>query len=194
METLQRDGMPTPVALALAFAVGLGIVASTVMLTGRTYKPSVLRFIRAIPVSAQGGVAGRSAALGLPRAPRSEVVAELKKAIEDMLAARMSMDIGLPGNRLVETAGQLGILAKDEIADLSRLMGDLRKLEEALAGGGRSGEWAGRLPILGAWRAGKGVRTADIETVSVRVQAMLRHLSEDLRSPADTGPRAPAAP
>jgi hypothetical protein len=123
--------------------------------------------VRPIAVSTQGGFAGRAAALGKPNAPRAEVVLELKRALEDALGARMPMDHGSPAARLVESARHLGLLRPDELAELPRLLDDLRRLEAALVAA----------DPRRAQRQARRIRQADLLAVSVRVQAMLQAIA-----------------
>jgi hypothetical protein len=184
LETLRREGMPPLVALVLAVLVGVGIVAWTTARAGRTYRPTVLRFVRPIPVSTQGGVAGRAAALALPRAPRAEVVIELKRALEEALAARIPLEMASPAARLVDSARQVQLLGPDELGELGRLMGDLRDMESAL----------GSVDPALANRPARRVRTSDLLHLATRVQAMLAVLASAPEGHAGSPQGAAQAP
>ncbi len=168
LETLQHDGMPAPAMLVLAVVVTLGLIAWTMANAGRTYRPTVLRFVRPIPVSMQGGAAGRAAALGRPNGPRGEAVLEMRRALEEALAARISIEGGPPAARLVEGVRQSGLLGPDDLEELRRLLGELRQMEAALA------HEAPRR----AWRLTRRVRLREITGVSKRVQGLFRALSK----------------
>jgi hypothetical protein len=174
LETLQREGMPPPVALVMAVLVGAGIVGWTTLRAGRPYRPTPLRFVRKVPLSVQGGVAGRAAALAKPRAPRAEVVLELKRALEDALAQRVPLEPGSPAARLVDSARDLGLLGPDELGELTRLLADLRRLESVLVAADPAK----------AIRQAIRVPSSELHAVSTRVQAMLRALAQDRTSPA----------
>jgi hypothetical protein len=184
LETLRREGMPPVVALVLAVLLGVGIVAWTTARAGRTYRPTVLRFVRPIPLSTQGGVAGRAAALGLPRAPRAEVVIELKRALEDALAARIPLEMASPAARLVDSARQMQLLGPDELGELGRLMGDLRQMETAL----------GSVDPERASRLARRVRTSDLLHLATRVQAMLASLGKIQEGHGGSPQRAAQSP
>jgi hypothetical protein len=184
LETLRREGMPPLVALVLALLVGVGIVAWTTARAGRTYRPTVLRFIRPIPLSTQGGVAGRAASLGLPRAPRAEVVVELKRALEDALAARIPLEMASPAARLVDSARQIELLGPDELAELGRLMADLRNMETALVS----------VDPARASRLARRVRTSDVLHLATRVQAMLAALGKIQEGHAGSPQRVAQSP
>jgi hypothetical protein len=184
LETLRRDGMPPPVAFVIAVCVGLGILAYTMARSGRTYRPTLLRFVRPIPVSTQGGFAGRAAALGQPRAPRAQAVIELKRALEEAVAVRMPIEMALPAARLVDTARQLDLLGPDELGELGRLLGELRQMESAV----------GDSNPERAWRPARRVRLARVVDLSTRVQAMLRALAKKGDERSGGPPREPQGP
>src|ERR1700729_2136895 len=70
---------PPTAAYGVAVGVGLGIILWASSRAGRTYKESLPRFVRPIPVAQQGGFAGKTALL-VSGSPRLALV-ELRHAL-----------------------------------------------------------------------------------------------------------------
>jgi hypothetical protein len=140
IETLRHEGMPPLAAYALALAMGLGVAAWMSTRVGRTHRSVSPRFVRPIPAAAQGGVAGHAAVLGSPGTSRVLAMLELKSALEEQLATRLGLDRAPPPDELVAKVRSAGLLDDDQARDLSRLLGELGRVEASFAGlGGQGG-------------------------------------------------------
>ncbi len=128
VETLRR-GVPPLAAYLVALLVGLGVVVWTSRRAGRTHKASNPRFVRAIPIRDQGGVAGHAALLVAPGAPLASAAAELRSALEEEVAARLGLDRPAPHEELVVKARAAGLVAPAEAPILARLLDDLSRFE-----------------------------------------------------------------
>jgi hypothetical protein len=76
----------------LAALLGLGVVVWIGSRAGRTYRIVEPRLLRRVPLLAQGGSAGRAAALGARHAPRDRALLEIGKALEEDLALALGLD------------------------------------------------------------------------------------------------------
>ena len=133
IESVRREGMPPFAAYLAAVAVGIGIILWTGKYAGRTHKHVVPRFVRAVPVVAQGGIAGHAAVLGAPATSRALAILELKSALEEELATRLGVDFVLPPDRLVERVRAEHLLDDEGLAALSRLLASMVRVETRLA-------------------------------------------------------------
>ncbi len=120
--SIRKDGAPPWLAYAVAVAVGLGLVMWVGTNAGRPHKAVAPRFTRAIPLAAQGGVAGHAAVVAAKGTARALALLELKGALEDELAGLMGMaEVPAPGTLLGEVAkGRL--LDGEGLAALKALM------------------------------------------------------------------------
>jgi hypothetical protein len=76
----------------LAALLGLGVVLWVGSRAGRPYKIAEPRLSRAVPLLAQGGSAGRAAALGARGATRDRAMLEIGKALEENLTLVLGLD------------------------------------------------------------------------------------------------------
>jgi hypothetical protein len=119
----RESGFPWWAHLVIAALVLFAVAIWVARASAKPYRSPVPRYARAVPLVAQGGVAGRFAMLVAPSSPRSLAVLELKSAMFEGVAARLGLDAEPSGERLVELAR--GRLRLDDDA--------LRRLQEALA-------------------------------------------------------------
>ena len=132
-----RHGMPPSASYLAAVLMGLSVVLWTGARAGRTHKPKVPRFIRAIPVAVQGGIAGRAASLCAPGASRVAALLELKNALEEQLVVRLALERPAPPGELVAKARARGLLGEAGAQELSALFARLTALEVMALRGGR---------------------------------------------------------
>jgi hypothetical protein len=170
LETLRRDGMPPLAAYLVALAVALGVVAWTSTRAGKTHKPSTPRFVRPVPVVAQGGVAGHAATIGAPGTARLLAMLELKSALEEQLAARLDLARAPSHEELVARVRAAGLLDEANVGELSRTLASLMRIEATFMT--RRGAHAAR------------VRDADVVAMASRVRGLL-----DLVPPVGSAPR-----
>lgn len=119
-----RQGLPPTAAYGVAVGVGLGIILWASSRAGRTYKESVPRFVRPIPVAKQGGFAGKTASLSAG-SPRIAIV-ELRRALEEQIGIRLGLDRPAPHRELVARARARGMLGESDAKDLDRIFAALR--------------------------------------------------------------------
>jgi hypothetical protein len=166
LEALRHDGMSPAAAYLAALAVGLGVVVWTSIRVGRTHRALPPRFARGVPAAAQGGVAGHAAVLGAPDTSRVLAMLELKSALEEQLATRLGLDRAPPHDELVAKVRASGLLDEDHARSLSRLLGDLGRVEAFFARLERSPGPLGR------------IRDAQVVAVAARVREMVEHMRD----------------
>ena len=133
LASLRRDGLPPGVSYLAALLVGVGVVVWTSARVGRTHRPSPPRFVRPVPASRQGGIAGHAAALVSAKGARALAMAELKSALEESIATRLGLERSAPRDELVGKALASGLLDGESAHALSSLLAELERVE-ALAG------------------------------------------------------------
>jgi hypothetical protein len=163
LETLRHDGMPPLAAYLVALAVGLGVVAWTSARAGRPHKPVIPRFVRLLPLAAQGGVAGHAAILGAPATSRVLAMLEMKSALEEELATRLGLDAPPPHVELVVRLRAARILDESHLAALGQLLADLARIESLL--------------VVRKRAAVERLRDADVLAVAARVHELLDALA-----------------
>ncbi len=136
IETLDafKQGLPPTATYIAAVGMGLGIILWASSRAGRTYKESVPRFVRPIPVAAQGGFAGKMASL-VSRSPRPALV-ELRRALEEQIGIRLGLDRPASHRELVARLRARGMLGVSVAQDLDLIFATLR-----LAGDAPKGQW-----------------------------------------------------
>jgi len=122
LESVRRDGLPAALAYALAVALGLALVVWVGSRAGRLHKPATPRFVRSVPTVAQGGVAGHAAVIGAPQTSRVLAVLELKSALEEQLTSILGAGKVPPHTELLEQVGSRGLLDKEGVVALRRLL------------------------------------------------------------------------
>jgi hypothetical protein len=152
-DALRRDGVPPLAAYLAAVVVGIGVIVWTGKRAGKTHKLTMPRFVRALPVVAQGGIAGHAAVLGAPGTSRALAILELKSALEEELATRLGLDRALPPDQLVERVRAERLLDETSRLALSRLFATMTRVETRLAK-----------------RRGSPVRVRDAEVLAVAAE------------------------
>jgi hypothetical protein len=122
LDVIRKDGLPDPLAWALAGAIGLALIVWVGSRAGRLHKPILPRFIRRIPAVAQGGVAGHAAVIAAPQTSRILAILELKSALEEQLTALMSLDKVPPQQQLLNEIAARGLLDAEGVHTLRRLL------------------------------------------------------------------------
>ena len=131
LEELRTHGLPEPVSIALAAVAAIGVCIWTALAGGQLYVPLAPGYARAVPVSAQGGFAGRFAVLSAPSTDRALVLLELKQTLEASLRQRLSLPSASTAN-LAEAVGQRRLLRPDSARKLEQLLRRLAAAELAL--------------------------------------------------------------
>jgi hypothetical protein len=119
-----KQGLAPKATYFVAVGVGLGVILWASSRAGRTYKESSPRFVRPIPVAAQGGFAGQMASL-LSESPERALV-ELRHALEEQISIRLGLDRPAPDRELVARVRARGMLGESDAADLDRILAKLR--------------------------------------------------------------------
>ena len=133
VEELRQNGAPPPVLYLAAAATGLGVVVWTALRGARMHKPLEPRFVRAVPVAAQGGVAGHAAVLAAPGGSRVLAMLELKSALEEQLAVRLGLDRAPAREQIVAKVRAAGLLAEDDADALASLLAKFARVEQPAA-------------------------------------------------------------
>ncbi len=181
LETLRREGLPPGATYFAALVVGIGVVVWTSTRVGRRHKPASPKFVRAVPATLQGGVAGHAAVLGSPRASRLLAILELKSALEEQLATRLGLEHVPPRDELVAKVRAAGLLDDDRARALSELLGELGRVEARIAHAAAVGRPLERI------RGGDAAGTARVIAVAARI----RRLLDVLENPHDRVARYP---
>jgi hypothetical protein len=129
LSSVRREGFPGWAAYLVAVVVGLGVVIWVGAHAGRVHKPVHPRFTRPIPMSAQGGVAGRAAVLAAPNTSRGLALLELKAAFEEELCALLDLEKKPAQDILLERLAEEKWLDPPDIADLRRLLLRMAEVE-----------------------------------------------------------------
>jgi hypothetical protein len=130
-EELRTHGLPEPLSIALAAAAALSVCIWTALAGGQLYVPLAPGYARPVPVSAQGGFAGRFAVLSAASTDRSLLLLELKQTLEASLRQRLNLPSANPA-ALADAAGQMRLLRPDSARELQRLLRRLGAAELAL--------------------------------------------------------------
>ena len=129
LEEVNREGIPPLAAFLVAASVGLGIVLWVSSRAARTHEPIIPRYTRAVPVAAQGGVAGHAAVIAAPGTTRALAVLELKSALEEELCAKLELDRATTPEILARHAASAGVLSDPSARDLHRLLVRMAEVE-----------------------------------------------------------------
>jgi hypothetical protein len=132
LEALRHEGMSPVPTYVMALLVGIGVLVWTGLRAGKTHTHTSPRFARAVPVVAQGGIAGHAAVLGAPGTSRVLAILELKSALEEELATRLGLDRAPPADQLVARLRAARLLDESGARALSRLLAALARVEAGL--------------------------------------------------------------
>jgi hypothetical protein len=161
LRRLGADGLAGAAGFGLAAMVALGVGLWTTSVASRPYRRRLPSFARAVPLVAQGGLAGRAAVLSAPSTPSALAVLELKAALQEGL----SQELGLAGAtspvQLLEAVKSKDKLDEPRQVALRRVLLEMAEIE-TLVGAGQTTktkkEDVGRIArvvfdVLGAARA-----------------------------------------
>lgn len=131
----RRDGFPGWTHLALAALVALGLAWWVARSSARIYKSPLPRYARALPLIAQGGVAGRFAMLAAPSSPRSLAVLELKSALYEALTFKLGLTSEPAPDALAKMAQRAGSLDVRAYSALKEVLAIMQQVEAAVVAG-----------------------------------------------------------
>jgi hypothetical protein len=140
---VRRDGLPPMALWVLAIVVGLGVILWVGSRAGRPHAPIVPRFVREIPLTAQGGVAGHTAVIAAPGTSRILAMLEVKSSLEDQLCELLSLDKNPGHEELLRAVDRRGLLDPAERRTLRGLLFRLAQVETLVLS--RRGAALGRL-------------------------------------------------
>jgi hypothetical protein len=123
--------LPEPMSIALAAVAAIGVCIWMALAGGQLYVPVAPGYARPVPVSAQGGFAGRFAVLSAASSDRALVLMELKQTLEARLRQRLNLPSADAGS-LVETARQRRVLQPAGAYQLEQLLRRLSAAEVAV--------------------------------------------------------------
>jgi hypothetical protein len=129
LASVRRDGMPPFVAYFLSVSLGLGLVLWTGSRAGKVHGATSPRYTRAIPVAAQGGVAGHAAVVGGDRTSRALALLELKSALEEELTILLGLERVPAADVLVAHVIGSRLLDADAARSLRQLLLRMAKIE-----------------------------------------------------------------
>jgi hypothetical protein len=125
-----RAGNTPPMLLFIfAIAVALGLGGWLFARAGRLHKATTPRFSRAIPLIAQGGVAGHAAVIASKHTSRVLALFELKSALEERLASLLGLEELPPQPTLFTKVEAAGLLTSSELAVMKSVCGRLAEVE-----------------------------------------------------------------
>jgi hypothetical protein len=157
LDELRERGFPWWLHLVVAGIAGLLLLWWAARALVRLYKSRLPRFARAVPLMAQGGVAGRIAVLSAPASPPALALLELRDALTEALAEAFHASSRAPMSQLLEQVRRTRGLS----LDLERRIGDMqtamRAAETAVLAG-----------------TGGRVTRADVERSAATVDEVLR--------------------
>jgi hypothetical protein len=151
----------------VAALVGLAVVVWIGLRAGRTYRIVSPRLTRPIPLYAQGGGAGRAAALIARKSSRELALLEIGKALEEDLSLALGQQRPLSHDALVQRLERARFLSADTLQALRELLSRVAHIE-TLTSAGRGGA-LGRVRDTDVLAAAKVARE-----VSVAVRSSYR--------------------
>ncbi|RLB60215.1 MAG: DUF4350 domain-containing protein, partial [Deltaproteobacteria bacterium] len=135
-EELRDEGFPWWLHVAVAAAVALLVLWWTVRVLGRLYQSRVPRFARAIPLVAQGGVAGRVAVLSSGASPPALALLELRSALAEALAQHLGVSSQTSPAELVQEVKRRDGLSAQLEGRITQMLSSMRAAETAVVAGG----------------------------------------------------------
>ena len=135
LSDLHRTGVPSHVAIAIGALAALGSLLWLALAAARGYRRAPPRFARAVPLVAQGGVAGRAAVLGAPSTHRALALLELKSALEEVVASRLNLELPVSAPTLIDAVRRSGALDDGGIQGLKKLLFTMGMVETSVAAG-----------------------------------------------------------
>jgi hypothetical protein len=131
----RRDGFPGWTHIALAAVAALLLALWVARTTARPYKGPLPRYARAVPLVAQGGVAGRFAVLAAPSSPRSLALLELKSALYEALVHKLALAADPTPDALGNLARKAGSLDDGAYSSLMDVLALMHATEAAVVAG-----------------------------------------------------------
>jgi hypothetical protein len=131
----RRDGFPGWTLVVLAVLAALGIAAWVLRASAKPYKSPLPRYARAVPLVAQGGIAGRFAVIAAPSSPRSLALLELKSALYEALAVKLDLAFEPAPEGLAKIAQNAGSLDESSYSALKDVLALMQQTEASVVAG-----------------------------------------------------------
>ncbi|MET0413655.1 MAG: DUF4350 domain-containing protein [Polyangiaceae bacterium] len=136
-QDLQQRGFPEPVNIALGALAVLGVAGWAGFAGAQLYLRPRPSYARPLPVAAQGGFAGRFAALAARTTDRGLLMFELKRAFEAALRERLGLDLAASSRAIVDAARREGQLSARGLRSMERVLTRLSSADIAVTSGRR---------------------------------------------------------
>ncbi|HSQ62685.1 MAG TPA: DUF4350 domain-containing protein [Polyangiaceae bacterium] len=166
----RRDGLPPYVTYLLCFLVLGGLVAWVVSRAAGLHRPVSPRYVKAIPVAAQGGVAGHAAIVAARGTTRALAALEIKSAVEEELCAALDVEHPPAPDELVRRARAAGLVSDTTARSLRSLLTYLGQVETLVLS--RRAEAMRRVRDADIVRCSKTARTVLDEVRAARNSTM----------------------
>ena len=131
----RRDGFPRAFLFALAALAAVAVAGWVSRSSARPYRAPLPRYARAVPLVAQGGLAGRLGLLAAPTSPRGLALLELRSALFEALATRYGLSSEPTADALHDLARRHGGLDAAAASDLHDVLASMARVESALVAG-----------------------------------------------------------
>ncbi len=158
LKSLKRDGLPPAIAYVLAGVMTLALGLWVWTRATRVHRASTPRYVKKIPLAAQGGVAGHAAVIAAKGTTRALAVLEIKTALEEELCAALELDRAPAPDELSQRARSAGLLSVESARTLRALLAYMGQVET--------------LVLSRRAEAMKRVRDADVLRCSAEAQAI----------------------
>jgi len=129
---VHEHGLPEPLPLLLSAIGCLAVMAWALLYTARTRARVTPRYSAPEPLVAQGGVAGRIAVLSAPSTDAALGLSELRSAVLDLFAERLSLVRGPSSKLVLAELERRGLLSPQTLSDLSGALSELRTIEDRI--------------------------------------------------------------
>ncbi|MEO7037541.1 MAG: DUF4350 domain-containing protein [Polyangiaceae bacterium] len=134
---LEKNGLPGTLALALAVLAAAGALLWALTYSSRLYRRSIPRYAVAPPLLAQGGLAGRAAALSAPTTNPALLLLELRNALSEGLCTALGLSRLSTQAQIIAELSQKRLLDAERVDETKRLFRDLGDPQDALLSGRR---------------------------------------------------------
>ena len=129
LRDFKRDGFPPLVAY---LAAGFGALAVGFWVwtrASRVHRAATPRYVKAIPVAVQGGVAGHAAVIAAKGTTRALAVLEIKTSLEEELCAALEIEHAPAPNELAQRAVAANLLTDGTARTLRQLLAYMGQVE-----------------------------------------------------------------
>jgi hypothetical protein len=131
-QEVTERGLPEPINIGLGALAVLGVAAWAGFAAAQLYLRPRPSYARPLPIAAQGGFAGRFAALAAKTTDRALLLFELKRAFEATLRERLGLSTAASPRAIVDAARQEGYLSAQGVRSMERVLGRLASAEMAV--------------------------------------------------------------